>query len=70
MKTRKILYSLLILLVITGCVSYGPKYKDPYNPEKFQDKKDIVKSFYLIGDDFDQHWLLQSSQTSPSPIIC
>ncbi|MFD1096365.1 metallophosphoesterase [Salegentibacter chungangensis] len=52
MKTTNIFLSALILTILYGCASYGPKYREDKSQTKSQYPidKEIEKSFYLIGD--------------------
>ena len=40
----------LILLLLTGCSTYQPLYKDPGAATDINSKKEISHTFYLIGD--------------------
>lgn len=55
MNKNYLFLNVLVLLLLSSCATYSPKYADEQNtPENFDDsslsRKRIHKSFYLIGD--------------------
>ncbi len=41
---------ILLVLFLTGCASYKTKYVDQSDAEDLETKKDVIHTFYLIGD--------------------
>ncbi|MDO5968535.1 metallophosphoesterase [Flavivirga aquimarina] len=45
----KTILALIVMLILSACATYKPQYKNPNTDSSFPDKE-IVHSFYLIGD--------------------
>lgn len=41
---------LTIIVVVSACASYKAKYADKTSPKTIQINKELLHSFYLIGD--------------------
>jgi hypothetical protein len=52
MKKNNIFLTLLAFLLLVGCSTYDPKYREgePTENFKYPTEKKIEKSFYLLGD--------------------
>lgn len=41
---------LAIITIVSACASYKAKYADKASPKTIQTDKELIHSFYLIGD--------------------
>ena len=48
-KTKHV-FLLILCLIVFGCATYEPMYKEPFEASSIPVQKGIEKSFYLIGD--------------------
>ena len=49
MKYQKSALLIALIFVLNACATYKPQYKDKNSQSEFPDKE-IIHSFYLIGD--------------------
>ena len=50
MIKSKHVFLLFLCLIVFGCATYEPMYKEPFEASSVPVQKEIEKSFYLIGD--------------------
>ena len=50
MKHHQFIILIITILFLNACATYKPQYKDENYNKTFPTEKDIVHSFYLIGD--------------------
>ena len=50
MKTKKIITTILVVILMHSCATYNAQYNDENTKKIFPQQKNIHKTFYLIGD--------------------